>query len=125
MGLLFVIVVMLACCGASVWIIFKTIQRSKKAGALPFILSITFALLGLALGFFATFHFEYRLKPAIRVQGFPFPIAFFALEAGNWTDFIPPIPTLLFEMATNLLLWMALFLGAWRLLIACFRLKKP
>ncbi|MHC4871865.1 MAG: hypothetical protein ACYTFY_08465 [Planctomycetota bacterium] len=50
--------------------------------------------IGIAIGWWLGFEFEYKLNGTLRIAGFPFPVAFFKLEDGNWVDFIMPFPLL-------------------------------
>jgi len=72
---------------------------------------------GFAMGIFATFDFQYRWKPRMRVGGFPLPVVFFILEDDHWTDFLLPGPIEGAATITNLLMWISIFLGLWKLVL--------
>lgn len=55
---------------------------------------IVTALVGLVIGFWLGFGFDYQPSETIRVVGCPLPIVFFGLEGDRWTDFVVPVPIL-------------------------------
>jgi hypothetical protein len=72
----------------------RSLARRKAARAWFVVLGLCLAL-GMLLGFWPGFYFEYHLTEEVRVAGFPVPGAFFVLESyedgsQQWVDFIVP-----------------------------------
>ena len=87
-GTLFVI----AFFAASIWALVSLVRRLRRerAGTPWWIGFVVLAVLGIAVGVWCAFHFEYRLGAHYRVGSFPLPVVFFHLEDGQWVDF--PVP---------------------------------
>jgi len=87
-GILFV----LAFLAASTWVLVSLIRRIRRerAGAQWWIAFVTLAVVGIAVGIWLAFHFEYHVGSRFRVGSFPLPVVFFHLEYGQWVDF--PVP---------------------------------
>ncbi len=77
---------------ASLWLLRKVFVRLRRqhAGVGWWILGGVALVLGLALGWWTAFHFEYYASARIRVFSAPLPIVFFVWEEDRWTDFVTP-----------------------------------
>jgi hypothetical protein len=84
-GLLIIIGVLVSSC----WMLFATSRRLRRHrvsrgwwlayGGLSFV--------GLALGGWLAFGFEYHLSATVRVSSFPLPLCVFQLENAQWVDY--------------------------------------
>ncbi len=76
----------------SFWGVVATVRRFRQTGAGRGWWSAfsVFGMLGVVVGAWFAFRFEYQVSPAFRFVGFPVPVAFFHLEDGQWVDFIIP-----------------------------------
>jgi hypothetical protein len=77
---------------ASLWLLWKVFARLRRqrAGAGWLGLAGGVLVVGLALGWWTAFHFEYHASARMRVFSAPLPIAFFVWEEDRWTDFVTP-----------------------------------
>jgi hypothetical protein len=76
--------------GLSAWGVVTTIRRFRQtsAGRAWWLTFSILGVLGMGLGAWFAFRFEYQVSSAFRFIGFPVPVAFFHLEDGQWVDFI-------------------------------------
>jgi hypothetical protein len=76
----------------SVWGVVVTVRRFRQAsaGRAWWLAFSVFGVLGLTVGAWFAFRFEYQVSPKFRFIGFPVPVAFLHLEDGQWIDFIIP-----------------------------------
>jgi hypothetical protein len=64
--------------------------RRERARAQWWVGIALLSVIGIAVGIWCAFHFEYHLSARYRVGSFPLPVVFFHLEDGRWVDF--PVP---------------------------------
>jgi hypothetical protein len=88
-GILFVLVFL----AASSWAIGSLVRRLRRAraGTQWWVAFVMLGVLGIAVGIWFAFDFEYHLGSRYRVGSFPLPVVLFHLEDGQWVDF--PVPT--------------------------------
>jgi hypothetical protein len=105
-GILFILA-QLAICG---WVIARTVKRvlSGSGSKTMWLAFAALVVLGLALGVWMACRVEYPLGTRFRLSGFPMPVAFFHLEAGQWVDFITPPAIMYPGIAANVLTGVAL-----------------
>jgi hypothetical protein len=77
---------------ASSWALFTLVCRLRRAQASRprWLVFLGLMIVGLALGVWCAFYFEYRAGGHDRIRSFPLPVVFFHLEDGRWVDF--PVP---------------------------------
>lgn len=90
---------------ASLWLLWKVFLRLRRqhAGAGWLVLAGVVLSLGLALGWWTAFHFEYHASARMRVFSAPLPVAFFVWEEDRWTDFVTPEYYAYSALAANVL----------------------
>ena len=73
----------------SCWLLLATFRRLRRRHAIRgWWLSLGgFVVLGVALGYWLAFHFEYQVSSTFRFVSFPLPVCVFHLEDGQWVDF--------------------------------------
>jgi hypothetical protein len=59
--------------------------------------------LGLLVGCWLAFSFEYHVSPQIRYASFPVPLAVFRLEDGLWVDYVTPAAVMYPGVVANVL----------------------
>lgn len=76
----------------SLWLLWKVCVRlwQRQSSARWWIFGGVIFGLGLTLGWWTAFHFEYHATPRMRVVSAPLPLAFFVWEEDRWTDFVTP-----------------------------------
>ena len=67
---------------------------------IPYI--IICSIIGIVLGFWLGFNFEYQISKTTRIMSAPIPVGFWKKEGDNWTDFVTPAPYL--NASLNLLI---------------------
>ena len=79
-------------------------KRIKENGVTKSIISyiLIFSIIGLILGYWLGFNFEYQISEKTRIMSAPLPVGFWKKEGDNWTDFITPAPLL--NASLNLLI---------------------
>jgi hypothetical protein len=88
MGIPFIIVFFAASSYALVSLVRRL--RRERARAQWWVGIALLSVIGIAVGIWCAFHFEYHLSARYRVGSFPLPVVFFHLEDGRWVDF--PVP---------------------------------
>jgi heme A synthase len=88
MGILFVIALLVL----SFWMLVGTFKRlrGRQASRAWWAAFGCLVIIGLVLGYWFSFHFEYHITPSMRVVSFPMPLSFFHFENGHWVDFPTP-----------------------------------
>jgi hypothetical protein len=96
--------------GFSVWLLATTGLRAfKRARQKRNWTKVAIACVaGIALAWWFTFHFEYKMGPKMRIFGFPVPGAFFYLEENGWVDFPVRQPIMTAAIVTDALFGIAL-----------------
>jgi hypothetical protein len=84
-----IVIAVLALSGWSIYRIFRHL-RLKQVTRAWWAAFTLLAIVGVAIGSWLTFRFEYQVSPTMRCLSFPVPLAFFHLENGQWIDFITP-----------------------------------
>ena len=76
----------------SAWGVVATVRRFRQTGAgrAWWLAFSVFGALGVTVGAWFAFRFQYQVSSQFRYVGFPVPVAFFHLEDGQWVDFIIP-----------------------------------
>src|SRR6185369_43925 len=90
MGLIIIVVIL----AVSIWTLFATFRRLRRNSvSSAWWLAFSFhAIVGLMIGCWLAFRFEYQVSPTMRFASFPIPLCFFHFEDGQWVDFpTPPI----------------------------------
>ena len=87
-GILFILIFL----AASIWALASLVRRLRRAhaGRQWWVSLIVLTVIGIAVGIWFAFHFEYHLGARYRIGSFPIPVVFFHLEDGQWVDF--PVP---------------------------------
>lgn len=85
MGFLIVITLL----ALSSWMLFVTFRRLRRrhASQVWWLAFWGLAMVGVALGYWLAFHFEYQVSSRMRLLSFPIPVVFFHFEDGQWVDF--------------------------------------
>lgn len=88
MGIIFVILLL----ALSFWSIFATFRRVRHThvGRSWRIAFAVLTVIGLVVGSWMAFNFEYQISSRMRYVSFPMPLGFFHLEDGQWVDFVTP-----------------------------------
>ena len=115
-NLLFIIFLLLG--SRRLFILFQRLRRQSAGVGWWFAFGFII-ICGAVLGTLCSFYFQYSLEPRFRIGGFPFPLVFFQLEDGIWTDFrVPEFQawlTILANIITFILLaTLPLWLATWR-----------
>jgi hypothetical protein len=77
----------------SSWLLVSLVHRfRRKRVTAPWWIALAILVaVGIAVGVWCAFFFEYQVGPRYRFVSFPLPVAFFHLEGGEWVDF--PVPS--------------------------------
>jgi hypothetical protein len=86
---MFILIVLIAT-ALSGFTVYRGIRAvvSTKAGGRWSAAFVALLLVGIGLGVWLGFFFEYPIGKFYRIIGFPFPVGLFHLEGGAWVDFI-------------------------------------
>jgi cytochrome bd-type quinol oxidase subunit 2 len=85
--------IIIALLALSSWMLFVTVRRLRRRHASQawWLAFFGFAIVGVVLGYWLAFHFEYQASSQLRFFSFPIPVNFFHLEDGQWVDFPTPL----------------------------------
>ena len=88
MGILLVI----AFFAASSWALVSVVRRlcRERVSSSWWLAFVALTIIGVTLGVWCAFHFEYHVGTRYRIGSFPLPVVFFHWEDGHWVDF--PVP---------------------------------
>jgi hypothetical protein len=88
------ILLVIAFLTASSWLLLSLVRhlRRRRVGVQWWAAFVLLIVVGLAVGIWCAFHFEYQVGAHHRFGSFPIPVVFFHLEDGQWIDFpVPPL----------------------------------
>lgn len=85
-------VILLALLLVSGWVLFVTFRRlsTRHAGVAWWAALCVLIGIGVRIGYWIGFEFEYNVSSDLRVVSFPIPVCAFHFEDGQWVDFPSP-----------------------------------
>lgn len=103
-GILLIIALLILFLGLTSWSVIALGRRLRRhhAGHSWWIAFGVLVAGGLTLGGWCAFCCEYQANAQMRIGSFPFPVAFYHLESGNWIDFVVPGPVACLAVLTDM-----------------------